>query len=167
MLEKARGIHLWLFWLISSAQFCISITLLSAQPKKTSCIREHSRHSLAGLPNSRAKFYPQAKLPIASARGRHEYLKAKPGLKCVTEISHFMPWEGSGPTASSSWPAGCVEAVLTLLPAQTLERSARGWWEGKVPVKFSLQPMFSSIWKNHCNSSILACIRMTNTLQRQ
>lgn len=46
MLEKARGIHLWLFWIITSAQFYISISLLSVLPKETSCIQEQTLHCL-------------------------------------------------------------------------------------------------------------------------
>lgn len=162
--------------MISSAWFCISISRLSVLPKETSCIQEQSCHLLAGRLNSRAKFYLQAKLPVASARGRNAYLKAKPGLECVIETNHFSPREAPGPTASFRWPAGCGgEAVLTPSPCPDDGVYSRSGWaahgivgeEGKAPVKFSLQPVFSPIWKNHCNSSHLVRIRMTNMLQRQ
>lgn len=174
MLEKARGIHLWLFWIITSAQFYISIYCPCCQ-KRHPAFR--NRHCIAcGLPEFKGKTLPQAALPIASPRGRHAHLKAKPGLECATEKSHCKPWEGPGPMASLPQPAACVgEQCWHLFPAQAMKRTARAalqdttvlGWEGKVSVKFSLQPVFSSIWKNYCNSSHLACIQMTNTLQRQ
>lgn len=138
MLEKARGIHLWFLWIISSAQLCISTTPLPALPEDTSWARNrHSRtRSIQGQSST-----PRQSSPAASARARQEYLKGRPGLECVTGIRHFQP--GSGPTAFPSSIPPCPEH-----PSRTTPLG-----QEKVPSNFSAQPVLCSTWKNHCSSA--------------
>lgn len=136
MLEKARGIHLWLLWIISSAQLCISTTPLPALPEDTSWTRNRD------LPNSRAKLCPQAKLPCCLSKSQAGISEGKAWLG----VCH---WDKALP--AWFWPHSLFQ-LTSSLPAASRQDTAPGW-EEKVPSNFSAQPVFCSTWKNHCSSS--------------
>lgn len=103
-------------------------------PEETSCIQEQTLHLLAGWLNSRAKFYPQAELPTASARGRQTYLKAKPRLQHVIEIRHFkLEWvltHGTFPTLPV--PGSSADAFPCPRSRAVQHNTAIAGQEGKV-----------------------------------
>lgn len=127
MLEKKqRGIHLWLFWIISSAQFCISIAIVSAA-------RGDILHSRIAVPLAcrlaefKGKILPAGKAP--HCLGKRQACTSEGQVwswvcrwdKPLQAFRGF--WPHSIPTAP--WAAGCSgEQRGHGPPAQRTERAA-------------------------------------------